>query len=169
MEWTDEQKQRVSEEMQKWKGLPHLDRRAIKGTGIDCVHLLFEGLFASGLVERRKIPAYRPRWGLVSRCNLMAEALSRILHVERHAVTEPPRFGDLIIWKSGKQSNHCGILAHDDHRNLVCWHVLKGGKVHAAPLKTTVPKAQEIVRVAREGWRIDPPDKLKLKDLRNEW
>lgn len=167
MEWTKDQIDRVNEELNRWKGLPHLDRRAIPGKGIDCIHLVFSAIFASGLVEPRKIPAYRPRWGLVSPVNLMAEGLSLILHATRHRATEP-RFGDIVIWPSGKQSNHCGIIAHAEAGNLACWHVMKGGKVHAAPIETTVPQAQEIVRINQAGWKLDPPDQLKLKDLRNE-
>ena len=163
MEFRKDQIAATQAELEKWRGLPHIDRRAIPGQGIDCIHLVFQGLYASGLIEPRKLPAYRTRWGLVSPENLMAAGFTHALHASRHKATEA-QYGDIIIWKSGKQSNHCGIVAYDAAGDLSCWHVLKGGVVHPTPLKPVCQRAQELVRLDAPGWRIDP-DQIKLEDL----
>ena len=164
MEWTKKQIIETQGELKKWHGLPHIDRRALEGKGIDCIHLVFQALYASKLIEPRKLPAYRVRWGLVSPENMMAEGLIKVLFASRHKATSP-EYGDIVIWKAGKQSNHCGFVGHDMDGGLACWHVMKGGKVHPAAINPIVHKAQELIRLDRAGWKIDRPDQIKLKDL----
>lgn len=164
MEWTEQQIADAQAELESWRGLPHMDRRAEPGKGIDCIHLAFQAVYGAGILEPRKLPPYRTRWGLVSPENLMAEGLTRIMHATRHKRARA-QYGDFVIWTAGKTSNHCGIVAFDQFGNLACWHVLKGGVVHTTPLKPVIQRAQELVRIDQPGWRLDPPGQLKLKDL----
>ena len=84
MEWTRKQIIETQAELEKWHGLPHIDRRALEGKGIDCIHLVFQALYASKLIEPRKLPAYRVRWGLVSPENMMVHPAS-INPIVQHA------------------------------------------------------------------------------------
>lgn len=134
------------------------------GKGIDCIHLVMQAIYGAGVLEPRKLPPYRTRWGLVSPENLMAKALCLMFWASRHK-NAVAQYGDIIIWTCGKQSNHCGFVGKDSEGELTCWHVLKGGIVHTTPLKPVVQRAQELLRFAKPGWRLDPPDQLDLKKL----
>lgn len=164
MEWNDQQQEKALRELESWRGLRHIDRRAEPGRGIDCIHLVFQAWYAAGFMEPKRLPNYSIRWGFMSPENLMASALEILVHSARlpNAV---PQFGDAVIWKAGAQSNHCGIVAPSEAGGpLKVWHVMKGGQVHATPLDPVVCRCQELVRLTGYGWKTDPST-VELADL----
>ena len=150
-----------------WEGHRHLDRRAEAGKGIDCIHLVLEALISSGAITRDRLPTYSIKWGLMTPENLMAEGLTRLWHAERIQDTSTVQWGDIVIWKAGTQSNHCGFVAHPSQAgatDLAVWHVMKGGKVHSSPLGPVLRRCQELVRLVKPGWQCNPAE-LNLATL----
>ena len=50
--WTDARKELIKASYEKWKGTPHKDKVCKQQVGIDCVHLVMELLFDSGVLPR---------------------------------------------------------------------------------------------------------------------
>jgi hypothetical protein len=122
----------------------------IKGKGVDCVHFVAAVLADAGIVEPfKRLPSYPLTWGLCAPENVVALGLQKILAVRRL----PPsgfQFGDIVIFRAGRQSNHAGIIV--DGR---LWHVMTGGVVHAGLIARFVKGMQEIVRLTDRGWKAE--------------
>ena len=155
MNWTDKDKQRLREAVAAWEGTPHVHRRAIRGKGVDCVNFVAAVLADAGIVDRERLPSYPTAWGFMSPKNVLGVGLAKVLHCKRIPWEGAGglSFGDIVIFKAGRQSNHAGIIV--DGR---LWHVMTGGTVHAALPARFMTGIQEIVRLIDRGWKKKPTE-----------
>ena len=107
--WTEEQKARARQIARAWAGTPHRHRIAVRGVGIDCIHLFREIYVGSGLLPPFELPSYDVRLGLRVRHNVMEDALCAVAHFEAVNPYEPA-FGDVMIFRVGRTSNHTGVV-----------------------------------------------------------
>lgn len=159
MDWTEKEKQALRDSVESWRGTPHLHRRAIKGNGIDCVYFVAAALVEAGVVEPfTRLPSYPTAWGFMTSENALGDGLSQVLTANRLRPTGFA-FGDLVVFKAGRNSNHAGIIV--DGR---LWHVMTGGTVQPSLIARHIFGIQEIIRIRERGWRIDP-SKIRINDL----
>jgi cell wall-associated NlpC family hydrolase len=126
----------------------------IKGKGVDCVHFVAAVFAEAGIVEPfERLPSYPTTWGLVSPENVLGVGLQKILECDRLPWDRVKvlEFGDVVIFKAGRQSNHAGLFL--DGR---IWHVMTGGVVHPALPIRFAKGIQEVVRLKKKGWKTEP-------------
>jgi hypothetical protein len=131
----------------------------IKGKGVDCLNLIAAVLGEAKIVEPvKRLPSYPLAWGLMSPENVLGKGLGQVLTARR---LDPSgfKFGDIVVFKAGRQSNHVGIIV--DGR---LWHVMTGGTVQPTLIARHIGGIQEIVRLIDRGWKKDP-NTVKVKDL----
>lgn len=144
-----------------WQGTPHRDRMAKVGVGIDCIGLVRECFVAAGLVEPFELPYYNPRMGLGRANNVM----ERVFLACTDAVAiDPekgdPADGDVLIWRVGRQSNHCGIYLDGK-----AWHVMARAKVRPDPWEPLRHDMQSFIRLRARGF-VRRPETLTPEDFK---
>src|SRR5216117_2282347 len=95
--WTDERRSLALASANGWHGTPHADFLALRGKGVDCIHLLTEILADSNVVERRAYGRYDPAAGLWSVSRKLVFAIETALHVER-CEPDASEFGQIWVF-----------------------------------------------------------------------
>lgn len=149
--WTPERQAKARKEASRWAGTKHQNRLALPGEGIDCVHFVFEVVIAAGICPRFPIAFYDERLGALRERNIIEDLLLSHLHAESHPPDEPPAFGDLVVAKCGRQTNHVGIILDGE-----MWHVPGRGRVGPAGWADWKPRTQSLVRITETGFIQDP-------------
>lgn len=158
--WTIDRELESLAAAKAWQGTPHRNRVALMGRGIDCIRFVVEILKAAEIVDASPLPAYPIAWGIGDQVNKIAPALALMLDVERIRPDDwKPAWGDVLIWKVGKQSNHCGIVLDGQ-----AWHVANGIPVGPVSIELTRHAFQEILRIRRPGWTV-PPESVNLRAI----
>lgn len=147
--WTESEKQLARESCQKWAGTPHRNKIAVPGTGIDCIHFVFEVVSDAGILPRFKLPLYHGNLGVLRESNVMETLCREYSFAERVAAGEAPAFGDIAIFKCGEQSNHAGIVTDGGD----VWHVPGKSAVGPADWKTVAKSLQCLMRFRARGLR----------------
>lgn len=158
--WTPERRQRAIAYAHDMRGTPHVDRIAIKGVGIDCVHFVSGVIIASGISESFRLPFYKPQWGIGRRNNVLERVTLDCLHCHVIDEREYLQFGDIAIFKVGRQSNHVGVILDGD-----LWHVRLGRMVEPEPV--TIPLLQTLqaaIRIDATGLK-KRPESLTIQDF----
>jgi hypothetical protein len=159
--WTDERQDRARATCRKWGGTPHVNRLALVGEGIDCIHFVAEVLIDAGIIERKKLPFYDERLGSLRSHNIIEDLLLAHLHAER-LPPDSPAFGDLVVTTVGRQTNHLGIYIDG-----AMWHVPGKGRVGPEAWADWRPRVQGLVRITEPGYSSDPAlltwDAIKAK------
>ncbi len=149
--WTQERKALARAAASSWAGVPHQNRIAVPRVGIDCINFVCEVIIAAGIMERRRLPFYDERLGALRLRNVMEDILLAHLHADALQPTESPQFGDLVVCKCGRQTNHIGIIIDG-----AFWHVPGRGRVGPEAWAVWQPRAQSLVRLTGVGFRNDP-------------
>lgn len=138
----------------RFLGTPHFNRLAIAGEGVDCVNLVMEILIGAGIVERTRLPFYDERLGALRRRNVIEDIVMTHLHVDRIDPQEDPAFGDVVICRCGRQTNHVGMIMAGDPVMMV--HVPAEGFVSLEDWTVWRHRAQSLLRIRAPGYRADP-------------
>lgn len=161
MIWTFEMIAAATAEAESWKGTKHRNRMAKRGVGIDCIHFIFEVLYAADVVPRRRLPAYPISWGIAAQTSTLGELMAEILHVRRIPDERwTPAFGDILVFKVGQTSNHAAIMI-----GRRPWHSVGKSLVGPTNLKHARTSIQEAIRITTSGWRSEP-GQLNLQPCR---
>lgn len=108
--WTTERQAIARKEAARWIGTPHRDRLAKLGIGIDCINYVNEILIATEIVPRAPIGHYNTIIGLHEPSDRLKRAIKLCVECDDYPATTAPEFGDIVIFKTGKFSGHCGII-----------------------------------------------------------
>ena len=138
-------------EARRWIGTPHANRMAVVGIGIDCIHYVREIMVAGGVCDRFTVPHYSDRLGQGLESNFMERLLMACFFVELVPKDEEPQDGDIIIFKVGRQSNHCGMFFAGE-----VWHAVARSWVKNDPLEHWRDKVQSFLRITALGCRRRP-------------
>jgi len=158
--WTPERQALAMQEAESWRGTPHAHRIASRGRGIDCIRFVVRVLVAAGVVEPTSVPTYPTAWGLAAAENRIGAAFLQCCDADRIPVEDwQPRFGDICIWRSGRNSNHCGIFLGRD-----VWHVSTNSPAGPLVLESARRHMQEAIRLRLAGWTF-PPSQLRLMQV----
>lgn len=149
--WTEERERLAIAAAHSWAGTKHVNRLAIRGAGIDCVNLIAEIMIAAGLIQRRRLPFYDERLGALRERNIIEDLLLNHFNAVRISPDEPPKFGDIVVCKCGRQTNHVGMIIAGQF-----WHVPGRGRVGPEPWEAWRNRAQCLVRIVGEGYKADP-------------
>lgn len=96
-------------EAQSWVGTPFRHGAALKGVGVDCIHLVQAVFRAVGLTEA-EVPAYPPDWHLNAGGGDLLRA-GLLAHCD--PVDAPYQVGDILVYNFGRAPSHCGIYVGD--------------------------------------------------------
>lgn len=123
---------------------------AVPGIGVDCIHFVLAVLVEAGIIDRPTLPAYDERLGALRERNVIEDILTAHLHARP---AEAPEFGDIVVCRCGRQSNHIGIVIDDQ-----MWH--SPGKGYCGPeaLANWRERIQSFVRIEQTGLRADPAE-----------
>ena len=148
--WTPSARQKAISELASWEGVKHVNRIAVPGVGIDCIHLVFRAYIAAGLLPERRLGRYDTEAGLFCESNTMEQVLLDCLH---GLSKEPhdPVFGDVVIFQTGDRSAHCGFYENDH-----IWHSLARQCVLRSPWGLWRRKAKRLITIYQTGFRKDP-------------
>ena len=150
MTWTADEIAAAEREAASWEGTPHMQRRQIKGRGVDCVQLVAAVYQAAGQVPPGRLPQYRQHLGAIGR-NPLPDLIAQLINVESIRPEDwEPRTGDITIWRPIAGTNHCGIVA----ANRI-WHASVTQGVISRPLDTAARRLQEILRLRSKGYRAE--------------
>ena len=102
--------QAIKAEAESWVKTPFRHAAALKGVGVDCIHLVEAVLCAVGLVKSQGLlPSYSPDWHLHLRRELLIEGLRQ--HCDE--VGESYEVGDILVYRYGRTASHCGLYVGD--------------------------------------------------------
>jgi len=154
--WTPSARQKAILELRSWEGVRHVNRIAVPGVGIDCIHLVFRAYIAAGILPVRSLGRYDVNAGLFTRSDMMERVLLGSLH-SKSLNPEAPEFGDIVVFQTGDRSAHCGF-----YEDVHVWHSLSRQCVIRSPWRTWRRRAEKIVRVYRPGFRVEPETSVRL-------
>jgi cell wall-associated NlpC family hydrolase len=151
--WTPEDILAAERAVRDFHGLPHLHRRREPGRGIDCVHLVQLALEAGGMIPPGiPLPQYGRQDGWRMRQNGLACIFENCLYAVRaHVPTE----GDIVLFRVGQASNHCGILL----RGMVHHATFVAGVI-AQPLGEIQRDIEATLTLTAPGLRAEPSTRL---------
>ncbi len=152
--WTEERKTLARDVCNLYAGTPHRARVAIPGRragGVDCIHFVDRVLVGAGIIPEHTLPGYDDRAGVFRQRNIIEDILVRHLAAEILPPDAPAEFGDIVICKVGRQSNHVGIVIDGDF-----WHVPGGGNCGNEALANWRARIQSLLRVTGTGLLADP-------------
>jgi len=141
---------------EKWLGVPHVNRVAVHPTGIDCIHFVHEVLIDSGVLP----PADLGRYTLTDGTFNPSDYLKRVFLAACYSEERHPgeaEFGDIVIFKTGKTSAHCGFYTPE-----LVWHSLSGRAVIRSPWNHWKHEADCLVRIVHPGFKIEPKRAIRL-------
>jgi len=123
----------IRAEALSWIGTKFHHGAALRGIGVDCIHLVAAVLRAVGLLsDSALIPSYPPDWMR----HRDEERLLDGLRPYCDQVQESWQIGDILVYHYGRAASHCGLYVGD------------GQIIHAA---------------ARDQVRCDPVDSTMLQ------
>lgn len=96
----------VLAEAQTWLRTPYHHMGRIKGGGTDCLMLLAEVYRNAGVISHIDVPFYPPDWHLHRDAERYLEGL---MHCARE-VENPPREGDVAVFKFGRCFSHGAVV-----------------------------------------------------------
>ena len=154
--WTFDRKAVALRELHEWHGTRHIDRLAIKGTGVDCINLVYEVLIESGVLERKPLGTYTTADGMNHPTDRLQRAIKHCCKCEVIPASEAPQFGDIAIFRTGSHSGHVGIFAEG-----LLWHALAGRGVTCSDLTLWRHAVVGWIRIVEMGLKADPVTALK--------
>ncbi len=158
--WTAEKKQAALDCLASWHGVPHMDRRAVPGVGVDCLHLLHEVYKAADLLPAKAIGFYDVARGIYERSTILANAFEAALHCDRFDPEETdPEFGDAIVFRTGAgMSAHVAIYVKrpGSWGGGEIWHSMARHGVLCAEWNLYRGHADTIIRLTAPGFKADP-------------
>jgi hypothetical protein len=141
---------------EKWLGTPHVNRIAVEGVGIDCIHLIHEIMKDSGLLPEADLGRYDLMAGTYEPSDYLKEVFMTACCADEYPI-DAPKFGDIVIFKTGKVSAHCGFYTPGE-----VWHSLSGRAVIRSSWSHWKHEAQCLVRLMYPGFKHQPKKALKL-------
>ena len=94
--------------LDSWLNTPFRHRCGVKGKGCDCIHFVARVFEEMGLLTLNKVPNYPRDWHLHNTRELLAEAITKYLAVEKVNLNSLKN-GDIILAHYGKAASHAGI------------------------------------------------------------
>lgn len=145
-------------------GTRHVNRLCRAGEGVDCVNLVMVILTGAGIIPKPTLPFYDERLGSLRQRNVIEDIICAHLHVKRVAPTVsegvgvnlPPAFGDIVICRCGRQTNHVGIIIGLQETGLALCHVPALGFVSLEDWEAWKPRTQSLLRITGLGFKADP-------------
>lgn len=101
--------QAIRAEALSWQATPFRHGAAIRGIGVDCIHLVHAVLSAVGLIDA-EVPFYPPDWHLHHDRERLIEGLEAAGFVR---VELPYEVGDVFVYRYGRAASHCGLYVGD--------------------------------------------------------
>ena len=117
-----DERARVVQEAERWRGTPFHHGARIHGAGIDCANLLVAVFCGLGLCAEPAIAPYSPDWFLHG-----ADDLLRRWVAEYCVWGAPPELGDIALFRFGRFASHAGIVVQVDPLDVV--HSFRGAGV----------------------------------------
>lgn len=115
-----------------WEGTPFIPGAALKGEGVDCVHLAGEILREAGYTVPGAWPAYRCDAGDHAEASILTGWLDASASFRRLTLTvEPIQPADLLCFRLGRVPHHVGV-ALGAHRFI---HAMRGYGVRISDLR----------------------------------
>jgi cell wall-associated NlpC family hydrolase len=149
--WTARRRVIANNTAEAFRGTKHVNRLALPGEGVDCIHFVMAVLEAAGVVPRFRLPFYDERLGSFRARNVMEDLFEMHFFVSIHPAEAAPEFGDVVICKCGRQSNHVGILLDG-----WLWHVPSNGYCIPEDWSHWHHRTQSLIRFATTGLKSDP-------------
>lgn len=111
----------LREELESWLNTPYKHFSGVKNKGTDCIHYIVNVLNATGANQGKNlvIPFYHKDWHLHRGEELLKTQIEEKLYSEKIAwreengtlkCSETVGNGDLILFKFGRLSGHCGMF-----------------------------------------------------------
>ena len=94
--------------LDSWLNTPFRHRCGVKGKGCDCIHFVARVFEEMGLLTLNKVPNYPRDWHLHNTRELLAEAITKYLAVEKVNLNSLKN-GDIILAHYGKAASHAAI------------------------------------------------------------
>ena len=149
MIWTPERQKLALESCDKWHGTPHRNRIAIPGVGVDCIKFVHEILYDSGVVPRVEYQGYDLEAGMWGPSDKLQHCILQCVNGE--VVQEPYEFGDILLFKTGRRSAHCGFYVPD-----YIWHSLAHRQVTKSDFPLWRKEIECGIRITSEGLKTSP-------------
>jgi cell wall-associated NlpC family hydrolase len=149
--WTARRRVIASNTAEAFRGTKHVNRLALPGEGVDCIHFVMAVLEAAEIVPRFQLPFYDERLGSFRARNVMEDLFNMHFHVSIHQPINPPEFGDVVICKCGRQANHVGIVLDG-----WLWHVPANGYCIPEDWGHWQHRVQSLIRFNATGLKADP-------------
>lgn len=112
----EDNRQRLIEELESWRGTPYRHRGAVKKSGVDCIGFVLTAYKNVGAIKigASALPKYTPLWHYhSSEERLYKEFKHRRKRDFREVSFSEVEDGDLILYELGKVVGHCGIVFGD--------------------------------------------------------
>jgi len=108
MAFFDDKQEKLQQELESWVDTPFRHKQGIKGTGVDCIHLVARVLESFGFGPFR-IPDYARDWHLHRTSGmLMNEVAAQIPNTSEVSIDDVKN-GDIVFYHVGKDTAHAGI------------------------------------------------------------
>lgn len=174
--WTPERRASAQAAAERFRGTPHRNRLCLPGEGVDCINFVLAVLRAAEIIPGHRLPSYDERLGTFRKTNVMQAIFLRYLDAEALPAEAPQAFGDLVICRCGRQTNHVGIVLENDpptrespgraeFGTTVMWHVPARGFVGPEAWTLWSSRVQSLVRIRTAGLQADP-GKLTWREIR---
>jgi len=108
MSFFDDKQEELQQELESWVDTPFRHHQGVKGTGVDCIHLVARVLEHFGFGPFR-IPDYARDWHLHQEHELLRDGIFAQLDVDEIPLDEEPKNGDILLYKFGRAAAHSGI------------------------------------------------------------
>lgn len=128
----------LAEELESWVNTPYSHYTGVKQGGVDCIHLVVRVLQNTSADQGRKliVPWYAKDWHLHKGEEMLVKEIEKQIFVQRIAYLdnatlieiEPIANGDIVLFKFGRVSSHCGI-----YYNGLVYQTLSGSGVKKVP------------------------------------
>lgn len=141
---------------QKWLGTPHVNRVAVPGVGIDCVHLVHEIMKDCDLLPEADLGRYTLMDGMYNPSDYLKRVFLTACIAEELTI-DRPEFGDIVIFKTGKVSAHCGFYTPG-----FVWHSLSNRAVIKSAWSNWKHEAECLIRLTYPGFKIPPKKAIEL-------
>jgi hypothetical protein len=125
MNWyfdSEDNRARLSEELNAWRGAIFRPHECKKGVATDCVQFVHAVLVDMGAITRIEWPRYVTVRGGVSMWQLLIEHLDKVPELIHQPKEAEPMDGDVVAVSAGENGHHVGIVC--DYP--VIWHCLHG-------------------------------------------
>lgn len=100
--------------VESWMGTPFRERAALKGVGVDCVHLAHALMVKSGLaLPSFDLGDYPLDWAQHRDESLLVAWIERIGCCALLDAGTPLQAGDAVCFRQGRCSHHIGIMLDD--------------------------------------------------------